>query len=292
VQQAQAAQLHRSDFRMIQRQKPVLVTKSGSTEAAAMVFVSVLIAPLVMSVATLVGRHLGPSAAGWVAALPVSFTVAMAAVAVDAGDGAAGALALGAATHVPAQAAFAVVFAAVLVRRGLVAGFAAGAVTYAVCALALARVPDVLGVALALPSLALAPRLIRPGRPPVTAASRWTTAAMSCMAASLMVAATLATSRLAGPATAGAIAAFPTLSATLVIAVVVNNGSRAGAQALLGLVRSLPCYLTFCLVVVLAAPSIGLPAIAVALLACLAVGGVAFQRVPLTSLEPATSVAR
>ena len=92
-----------------------------------MVFVSLLIAPVVMVAAALAERRLGPSAAGWVAALPVSFGVAMVAVALDSGDGPAATMALGAAAHVPAQVALAVVFAAVLMRSGLLAGLAAGA---------------------------------------------------------------------------------------------------------------------------------------------------------------------
>ena len=57
----------------------------------------------------------------------------------------------------------------------------------------------------------------------------------------------------------------------------------AGAHALLGLLRSLPCYLTFCLIAVFAVPFIGVPAVALALLGCLPVGTVAWQRVPLST---------
>ncbi len=53
-------------------------------------------------------------------------------------------MALSAATHVPAQVAFAVVFAGVLIRRGLVPGAAAGALAYVACSLALAECPDAL----------------------------------------------------------------------------------------------------------------------------------------------------
>ena len=106
---------------------------------------------------------------------------------------------------------------------------------------------------------------------------------MTCAAASLIVATAVLTSRLAGPVAAGAVAAFPTISATLVVAVVRRDSSPAGAHALLGLLRSLPCYLTFCLIAVFAVPFIGMPAVALALLGCMAVGTVAWQRVPLST---------
>ena len=47
-----------------------------------MVLVSVLIAPALMAVATAAERRLGSSAAGWIAALPVSLAFAVLAVAV------------------------------------------------------------------------------------------------------------------------------------------------------------------------------------------------------------------
>ena len=88
------------------------------------------------------------------------------------------------------------------------------------------------------------------------------------------------TSRLAGPEVAGAVAAFPTISATLALAVVAGDGRAAGAHALSGLVRSLPCYLAFCLAVALAAPAAGIAAVPLGLLACLAAAGATWRAVP------------
>jgi hypothetical protein len=246
-----------------------------------MVLISLLIAPVVMAAAALVERRHGPSAAGWVAALPVSFAVAVLAVTFDAGEHTARTMALSAATHVPAQVVFAVVFAAVLTRRGLLIGGAAGTLAYLVCSIGLAGAPHTLVVAAAIPVLALAPRLIQGSRPRAGSPRGWPTTAMTCAAASIIVATAVLTSRLAGPVTAGAVAAFPTISTTLVVTVVTRDGSLAGAHALLGLIRSLPCYLIFCVVVVLAVPSVGTPAIALALLGCLAAGRVTWQRIPL-----------
>ena len=89
------------------------------------------------------------------------------------------------------------------------------------------------------------------------------------------------TTRLAGPTAAGAVAA--SVSATLVVSVIRRDGPSAGAHALAGLIRSLPCYLTFCLVIVLAAPTVGLPAIALVFLGCLVACGLTWRAVPLAA---------
>lgn len=75
----------------------------------------------------------------------------------------------------------------------------------------------------------------------------------------------------------------------LAAAVVTRDGPRAGTHALTGLVRSLPCYLTFGLVVILAAPSIGLAAIAVGLPACLAAARATWRGVPVVR-QPAFDI--
>jgi len=245
-----------------------------------MVFVALLIAPLAMAAAALTERRLGPSAAGWVAALPVSFSVAVVAVTLDAGEDAASAMALSAATHVAAQVAFAVIFAAVLTRHGLLFGGAAGTLAYGACSVGLWHVPDVLPILAAVPLLGVAPRLINSSRPNIGSPRRWPTTTMTCVAAAIVVGAAVLTTRLAGPVAAGAVAAFPTISTTLAVTIVMRDGSLAGAHVLGGLIRSLPCYLTFCLVVALTAPSVGLPAVALALLGCVAAGRVAWRAVP------------
>ena len=122
-----------------------------------MIVFSLLLAPAVMAVATLIERRLGAAAAGWVAALPVSFAVAVVAVTLDAGAGTASAMALSAAAHVPAQIVFAVTFACVLAHRGLIAGAGAGcARLHRLLPLALAGAPSALMVAAAVPALAFA----------------------------------------------------------------------------------------------------------------------------------------
>jgi hypothetical protein len=250
------------------------------------IVISLLLAPIVMAAAALMERRLGPSAAGWVAALPVAFAVAVVAVTLDAGTGPASTMALSAATHVPAQVSFGVFFAGVLVRRGLILGVAAGTLAYAICSIALLDMPAALAVTSAVPVLAFAPRLMAGARPRVGSPPRWSTTALTCAGASVIVGAAVLTSRLAGPETAGAVVAFPTMCTTLAIAVVTRDGPLAGAHALTGLIRSLPCYLAFCLVVALAAPSVGMAAIALGLLACVVAARATWRGVPV-ALRPA-----
>jgi len=244
------------------------------------VLVSLLLAPALMAVAAAIGQRLGPSAAGWVAALPVSFASAVVAVTLDAGARPASTMALSAGTHVPAQIVFAVAFAGVLSRRGLLAGAAAAVVTYVACSVALSYVPDVIVVVAAIPALALAPRLLPAGRPSPASQTRRRATALTCAVSSLIVCAAVLTSRAVGPQAAGAVVAFPTMSTTLAVVLVTRDGRPAGAHALAGLVRSLPCYLVFCLVTVVATPTLGLAALALALPACVAAGRATWRGVP------------
>ena len=252
----------------------------GLPDAEGVILFSLLIAPVVMAAAVSIERRLGPSAAGWVAALPVSFAVAVVAVTLDAGTRTASAMALSAAAHTPAQVGFGIVFAAVLTRRGLAFGSVAGAFAYVAGSVALGGAPAALVVLSAIPVLALAPRLMPDARPRLGSPRRWHTTTLTCASASLIVGATVLTSRLAGPDAAGAVLAFPTMSALLAISVVIRDGRLAGAHALTGLIRSLPCYLAFGLVVIVAAPSIGLAAIALGLVACLGAALATWRRVP------------
>jgi hypothetical protein len=271
---------------MVLRQESALVINGPLSEAGGVIVVSLVLAPFVMVAAVLIERRLGPSAAGWVAALPVSFAVAVLAVTLDAGTGTASTMALSASTHVPAQVLFGVVFAAVLIRRGLALGTMAGTLAYVGCSIVLAGVPAALVVVSAIPVLAFAPRLMTDSRPRLGSPRRPSTTVLTCATASLIVGAAVVTSRLAGPEAAGAVLAFPTMSAILAIAVVTRDGSLAGAHALTGLVRSLPCYLAFGLVVIVAAPSIGLAAIALGLLACALAAHATWRRVPVAG-QPA-----
>ncbi len=216
-------------------------------------------------------RH-GSSAAGWVAALPLTFAVAVVAVDLDGGAGPAGRFALSAGAHVPAQVAFAVVLVRVMNHCGLLLGAVAGTAAYLVVALVVGPVPAALAVAAAVPALVAGSRGLsgsasEAARAPASA--RAGTVAITCLAATVVVAAAVGASHLAGPQVGGLVAAFPSISLTLTTGMVRRAGRPAGAAALAGLIRGLPCYLTFCVVVAVTAPVLGLAAVALGIAGCL-----------------------
>src|SRR5919108_876484 len=102
MQQAQPAQFHHSYFRKNSRGKSALVLNGRRTQAGVVILVSLLVAAVVMAAAALIEPRLGPSAAGWVAALPVTFAVAVLAVMLHARTPPAGTMAPSAPTPVPA----------------------------------------------------------------------------------------------------------------------------------------------------------------------------------------------
>jgi hypothetical protein len=143
--------------------------------------------------------------------------------------------------------------------------------------------PAVLAAAAAIPALLAGPRLVASRNPSSRpeAAQRRARPEVLCLVAALTVGGAMVTSRLAGPSAAGAIAAFPVMSATLAISLGRSAGPLAAAWALQGLVRSLPCYLAFCLVVATTARSLPLPwSIALALTASAITGRLTWKRVP------------
>ena len=85
---------------------------------------------------------------------------------------------------------------------------------------------------------------------------------------------------LSGPGLAGIILAFPAMCTAVTVIVVVRSGRDAGVHALGGLVRSLPTYLIFGVVVATVEPVNDMAAIPLALVACLAVGVATWRRVP------------
>ena len=248
-----------------------------------------VLAPAVVASAALVERRLGSSAAGWVVSLPVVVVIAVASVDAGAGRRAAAELALGAASHVSAQVVLALVVATVLLRRGLVLGLVAGVTSYVAWSLLIARLPISAAVVLAVVLLAAGPRLMPSvaDRTPPTPA--WWTTLLTCLGATFLVTATVLASRYAGPQLAGALAAFPAVSLTLAMAVGRRDGRLGGARVLDGLVRGLPSYLAFGLVVGLAAPRLGLAALLLGMLAAVATAFVTWRGV--TVLRPRALVA-
>jgi hypothetical protein len=211
-----------------------------------------------MLLAASVERRLGPAAGGWTTALPLGFAVTLVTIALTAGPATAGIVAASAVGHVPAQVVFGLLFGAALARRGLLAGAAAGTLGYLAAAVALARLPLDVAVFLALIALAGGTRLAasessrgsRPRRPSATV--------VVCLSAAAVVLGSTLVSRAAGPVAGGAVAAFPTISGTLAVAVTAQGSRSEGAEVLTGLVRNLPCFFVFALSIAICARHLGL----------------------------------
>lgn len=257
------------------------------TNGAAMVkAVLVLVAaPLLMLALGAAERRWGPAVAGRLGAAPVSLALVVA----GTGDAA---IAAHAGAHVVAQVPFFLAFAFVAARRGAGLGVLAGAAAFALTSLPVPAIGPVVATAAAVPAL-LAATLWRGERPRATAKaapSRATPAppgtptpappgpapaavprpalaasprpaaptprvhpAVSATAALAVVATSLTAARLAGPAVAGTVAAFPAVSAVFALVVARQSGPLAASSALLGAVEGLRGYLAFCT----AAPHVG-----------------------------------
>jgi len=229
-------------------------------DGALLTLVPIVLAPIVMYVALRAQRKLGAEAAGWVAAIPTTVPIAVIAVGLQSGNSAAAALTLSAASHVPAQIAYAVCFAAGMRRTSIPVSFIAATAAFLGASLIINFVPVQVAVAAALVALVIGPRLlISPVRPEVVedAEQRGPSPLLACTAAAIVVAAIVSVVRIVGPVVGGVIAAFPTLSTTIALAITRSNGRNAGIGALAGLVRGLPCYFAYLMSVALLAASLG-----------------------------------
>ncbi len=122
----------------------------------------------------------------------------------------------------------------------------------------IALVPVSLAIAAAVAALVIGPRLLAsPIEPSVAEVVRnRPNALLACAAASVVVTVVIGIVRLAGPLIGGVVAAFPTLSSTITVALARSNGKMAGVGTLAGLVRGLPFYFAYLITVsVLAVPA-------------------------------------
>ena len=289
MKQAQPPQFHHSDNTTCFHRKASLVPTDTQNDPGGVLIVSLLVAPLLMFVAVWAEQQRGATTGGWVAALPVSLPISVVTVAVDGGPRMADRLVWSVSGHVAAQVLFAAAFTAVLHRAGFFRGFLAGAAVYGGLSVVLPELPVHAAAALAVPVLFFAPRWVPAHGSPGGSSRHPAVTALTCLGASLVVAAGVFGCRAAGPAAGGALAAFPTVSALLALNIARRAGNSAGANALGGLVRSLPCYLAFSLCTALTLPAIGTPAIPLALVACLAIGRLTWRSLPAPASAPSAA---
>jgi hypothetical protein len=239
--------------------------------------IAAALAPLLMLLATSVERRLGPAAGGWTTALPLGFAVTLVTMALTAGPTTAGIVAASAIGHVPAQVVFGLLFGAVLTRRGLLAGAVVGTLGYLAASVALDRLPLDVAVFLALIALAGGTRLATSEGPRGSRPRRPSATVVVCLSAAAVVLGSTLVSQAAGPMTGGAVAAFPTISGTLAVAVTAQGSRSEGAEVLTGLVRSLPCFFVFALSIAVCARHVGLWSFAIAAIAAIPVAALTWH---------------
>ena len=221
--------------------------------------IGIPIAVLIMFVAQRVERHLGAAAAGWVAALPISFGVASAALAVTGRRADASLIAISAAGHLAAQIDYAIAFVWVSARRGVLQALAAGILVYAAASIVLLPTPYVVRIALGVGLWVIGIRFMVHQPPATKVANGQSTAKqiLSLASAAFVVAFITIANHYVGPAVTGAIGAFPTMSTTIALFVARRSNVTNANSVMNGLVRSLPCYVTYCVtfaVVIMLAP--------------------------------------
>ena len=182
-----------------------------------MLLIAVLVSPLLMFAATRVESRLGAAAGGWVTALPISFAIVVSLLGASQRQLAAG-LAASSAAHLAAQVLFAVLTGALLLRGGVLLAGLVGLAGYLGSSLLLAQLPNLIAIGLGGLALLLAPRLFPPALPRQGETSR-RPAGLIGLSAALVVGAAVLASQVAGPGIGGAVAAFPTVSGALCVAV-------------------------------------------------------------------------
>lgn len=202
----------------------------------------IALTPILIAVATVVGRRWGPGVGGWLVGLPLTSAPVALFLALDHGTGFAAAAAAGSLVGAAAEAGFCTGYV-LGAGMGWIGGFAGGTVGFLVAsalllpATALPLVPLALLVALVLfVSVRLLPRddVVRAG----VVAPRWDLGVRMVVGAVLVVAIT-ALAPFLGPHMSGIAAAFPVFATVLTVFAHRAEGLDSARQVLRGLLVGL-----------------------------------------------------
>jgi hypothetical protein len=233
-----------------------------------------LLVPAFLALLTLAARWLGPAVAGWLAGLPLVAGPILVVLALENGGAFAAEAATATVTAVLASVCFCAAYAHAAQRHAWPLALALGLAAWTVAALALGLLaPDlVAGLAVALLSLWLAPRLF-PKTLPGTSRPLAPVELLIRMAAgaALTVAVSAVAARIGGT-WSGLFALFPVLGSVLAVFSHRSNGAGFVAVLLQGLARGLYSLVAFCATAAWLLPTQPLGrAFAAATLACAAV---------------------
>lgn len=239
--------------------------------------VKLVVTPILITTATLLGRRFGQSVAGWLIAFPWTSAPVSFFLAVDHGIPFAAAAARGSIAAIAAECAFVLAYA--WTARGWPVALGLGTLAYAAAGLGMQFVvldPLVLAAlmaALLLVTLRLLPqrerRVVAPPRPPA-----WDLPVRVVVTTAIVILITTVAPTL-GPYGSALVATFPLFASVLAVFAERHQGHGSAVDVLRGLVNGLFGFMAFFVVIALALGPLGFIAFAVAVAVVVAVQGVA-----------------
>jgi hypothetical protein len=207
-----------------------------------------ILTPALIGSASLAGRRWGEGFSGWLVGLPFTSGPVIFFLALDHGAGFAAATAAGALAGASAEAAFALAYGALCLRRGWPVGLAGGTVAFGAATVALQRVTlpltglfaGVVGI-LAL-TIWITPRRSAP--PASVPAPRWDLPARMVVATVLVLVLTAVAPRL-GPRLSGLLTTYPVYAGILTVFAHHLRGPAGALAVLRGLMYGLFAFAAF-----------------------------------------------
>jgi hypothetical protein len=240
-----------------------------------MLALKLLLVPFFLLLLSLAGRHFGPSLAGWLAGLPVVAGPILFILAVENGAAFAAGAASASAAAVFASVSFSLAYAHLSQRFAWHVSLVLGLVAWLLAALLLALLPadPFLGLAVAILTLLVAPRLF-PVAAPVSGARHASTVELVLRMAAgavLTVAVTMGAGVL-GSLWSGMLAVFPVLGLVLAVFSHRTSGAAFSSALLRAMATGLYSFAAFCATLALALPRMPLAgAFGLAIVVCLGV---------------------
>lgn len=227
------------------------IPNASSTAVTTVLLLKLCLIPSLIYLVTLIGRRWGPSAAGWVSALPIVAGPILLTMAIEQGTSFVATAAANTLLAVIAVLVFCLAYAWASGRMGVAGSMCAALAAYgaAVAGMQLVELPLLQGFALVLAVLALAPRLFpqlqaageRSAKQPNDLPLRMLAGALLCLTVTYAAAGL-------GPRLSGFFAMFPVMGTILVGFSHRASGREYAVNVLLGMVRGYYAFATFCVV--------------------------------------------
>ena len=238
--------------------------------------------PLLIGIATLIGRRWGQAIGGWLVGLPLTSAPISFFLALDHGTQFAADAASGSLLGIAAESSFCIAYTASARRAGWPGALLMGSCVFAAAVAVLnsllplsRRAIVAIAISVLLLALYVTPRF-KPGTP-IAVAPRWDLPARMIATTALVIALTAAAGRL-GPELSGIVATYPLFASVLAVFGHRAYGADAALNVLRGLLLGLFSFAAFFVVLGAAIVPLGIAeAFALAILAALATQGLSLQ---------------